>query len=56
MGHPEGAGRRGLNRPLFAGDPEVRMLGYRKEQMWKQIFTGGARACRADGIRASGRI
>jgi len=29
----------GLNRPLFAGDPEVRILGYGKEQMWKQIFT-----------------
>ena len=28
-----------LNRPLFAGDPEVRILGYGKEQMWKQIFT-----------------
>ena len=24
-----------LNRPLFGGDPEVRMLGYGKEQMWK---------------------
>ena len=24
-----------LNRPLFAEDPEVRMLGYGKEQMWK---------------------
>ncbi|WP_203228082.1 hypothetical protein, partial [Roseovarius dicentrarchi] len=44
----------GMNRPLFAGDPEVRMLGYGKEQMWKQIFTGGARACRADGVRTSG--
>ena len=29
----------GLNRPLFAGDPEVRILGYGKEQMWQQIFT-----------------
>ncbi|MFK7871500.1 MAG: hypothetical protein AB8B58_19970 [Roseobacter sp.] len=28
-----------VNRPLFAGDPEVRILGYGKEQMWKQIFT-----------------
>ena len=28
-----------LTRPLFAGDPEVRILGYGKEQMWKQIFT-----------------
>ena len=25
--------------PLFAGGPEVRILGYGKEQMWKQIFT-----------------
>jgi transposase len=23
-----------VNRPLFAGDPEVRILGYGKEQMW----------------------
>ena len=28
-----------VNRPLFAGDPEVRILGYGKEQMWKQILT-----------------
>ena len=28
-----------VNRPLFAGGPEVRILGYGKEQMWKQIFT-----------------
>ena len=28
-----------LNRPDFTGDPEVRILGYGKEQMWKQIFT-----------------
>ena len=28
-----------LSRPLFAGDPEVRILGYGKEQMWKQILT-----------------
>ena len=28
-----------MNRPLFAGDPEVRILGYGKDQMWKQIFT-----------------
>jgi hypothetical protein len=28
-----------LNRPLFPGDPEVRMLGYGKEQKWKKIFT-----------------
>jgi hypothetical protein len=27
-----------LNRPLFAGDPEVRILGYREEQMWKQML------------------
>ena len=29
----------GLNCPDFTGDPEVRILGYVKEQMWKQIFT-----------------
>jgi hypothetical protein len=45
-----------VNRPLFAGDPEVRILGYGKEQMWKQIFTRGARTCCADGFRASRRI
>ena len=28
-----------LSGPLFAGDPEVRILGYGKEQMWKQILT-----------------
>ena len=28
-----------VNRPDFTGDPEVRILGYGKEQMWKQIFT-----------------
>jgi len=28
-----------LNCPDFTGDPEVRILGYGKEQMWKQIFT-----------------
>jgi hypothetical protein len=28
-----------MNRPGFTGDPEVRILGYGKEQMWKQIFT-----------------
>ena len=28
-----------VNRPLFAGDPEVRILGFGKEHMWKQIFT-----------------
>jgi hypothetical protein len=27
-----------MNRPDFTGDPEVRILGYGKEQMWKQIF------------------
>jgi transposase len=32
-------GLRDMNGPLFAGDPEERMLGYGKEQMWKQIFT-----------------
>ena len=31
----EGIELSGLNRPLFAGDPEVRILGYGKEQMWK---------------------
>lgn len=36
--HSDGGGE-ALNRPLFAGDPEVRILGYGKEQMWKQIFT-----------------
>ena len=45
-----------LNRSLFSGDPEVRIRGYEKEQMWKQIFTRGAITCCADGIRASGRI
>ena len=45
-----------LNRPLFAGDPEVRILGYGKEEMWKQIFTRSARTCSTDGVRASGRI
>ena len=24
-----------VNRPLFAGDPEIRILGYGKEQMWE---------------------
>jgi hypothetical protein len=28
-----------LNHLLFGGDPTVRMLGYGKEQLWKQIFT-----------------
>ena len=28
-----------MNRPDFTGDPEVRILGYGKEQTWKQIFT-----------------
>ena len=28
-----------VSGPLFAGDPEVRILGYGKEQMWKQILT-----------------
>ena len=27
-----------MNRPIFVRDPEVRILGYGKEQMWKQIF------------------
>ena len=31
--------RRAVNRSDFTGDPEVRILGYGKEQMWKQIFT-----------------
>ena len=45
-----------LNRPGFTGDPEVRILGYGKEQMWKQKFTRGARPCCSGGIQASGRI
>ena len=24
-----------MYRPLFAGEPEVKMLGYSKEQMWE---------------------
>ncbi len=43
-----------VNRPLFAGDPEVRILGYGKEQMWKQIFTRSALTCCADDVRTPG--
>ncbi len=28
-----------MNRPLFAGNPEVSILCYGKEQMWKQVST-----------------
>ena len=27
-----------VSGPLFAGDPEVRILGYGKEQMWEQLL------------------
>jgi hypothetical protein len=45
---------RPMNRPLFAGDPEVRTVGHGKEQTWKQILIRNARTGRADGVRASG--
>ena len=45
-----------LNRPLFDEDPEVRILGYGKEEIWKQIFTRSARTCCSDGVRTAGEF
>ncbi|MDA9822543.1 hypothetical protein N9C56_08540 [Paracoccaceae bacterium] len=38
-GLTENSTNKDVNRPDFTGDPEVRILGYGKKQMWKQIFT-----------------
>jgi len=41
---------------LFAGDPEVRILGYGKEELWKAISGRAPCACCADGLGSRERI
>nr|WP_317054328.1 type IV secretion system protein [Roseovarius sp. W115]MDV2927871.1 type IV secretion system protein [Roseovarius sp. W115] len=45
-----------VNRPLFAGDPEVRILGYGKDEERNTLSRGTARPSGADGFGSRGRI
>jgi hypothetical protein len=49
-------GRFDMNRPLFAGDPELRILGYGKEELWKEISRRAACASGSDGFGSRERI
>ena len=56
IGNPEHATADGMNRPLFAGDPEVRILGYGQEEFWEEISGRVACTCCAHGLRSRERI
>ncbi|WP_299372830.1 hypothetical protein [uncultured Tateyamaria sp.] len=45
-----------LNRPLFAGDPEARILGYGKEELWKAISGRTACACCTHDLGSRARM
>ncbi|WP_227511475.1 hypothetical protein, partial [Tritonibacter mobilis] len=44
------------NRPLFAGDPEVRILGHGKDEERKTLSRRTARQSGADGFGSRERI
>ncbi len=46
----------GLKRPLFAGDPEVRILGHGKDKERNTLSRGIARTSGADGLGSRERI
>ncbi|MEL7181783.1 MAG: hypothetical protein AAFN63_18480 [Pseudomonadota bacterium] len=45
-----------VNRPLFAGDPELRILGHGKDEEWNTLSRGTARQSGAYGFGSRERI